>query len=85
MSGILNILDGIHHTNGLITIMTTNFVDRLDKALIRPGRIDYRIKFNYAVKEQIEQMYNVFFPDRNDMEEFIKQTKNIIDKNNKLL
>lgn len=77
LSGILNILDGIHHTNGLITIMTTNFVDRLDKALIRPGRIDYRIKFNYAVKEQIEQMYNVFFPDRNDMEEFIKQTKNI--------
>jgi len=77
LSGLLNALDGIYQKNGLITIMTTNYINRLEDALIRPGRIDYKITFKHAVKEQIEQMYKVFFPDREDTDEFIKKTKHI--------
>ena len=60
-SGILNILDGLAHKEGLITIMTTNYKDRLDAALIRPGRVDVVIHFDYAVKEQIIEIFNRYW------------------------
>jgi len=39
-SGFLNALDGIRSKDGTITIMTTNHKEKLDPALIRPGRCD---------------------------------------------
>lgn len=65
-SGLLNVLDGLGHQDKLITIMTTNYMNRLDKALIRPGRIDHCLHFDYATKEQIKHMFLRFFPDRNE-------------------
>ncbi len=61
-SGLLNILDGVAAKPGLITFLTTNYKMKLDKALLRPGRIDYQIEFNYATKNQIYSMYKRFFP-----------------------
>ena len=61
-SGILNVLDGVGRKNKLITFMTSNYKDRLDKALIRPGRIDFIMNFDYSSEEQIKQMYNKFRP-----------------------
>ncbi len=40
LSGLLNVLDGVVDSPGRIVIMTTNHVEHLDPALIRPGRID---------------------------------------------
>lgn len=40
MTGMLNVLDGFQSPPGVITIMTTNRLDVLDKAIIRPGRVD---------------------------------------------
>lgn len=40
MSGMLNVLDGFQSPEGVITIMTTNRLDVLDPAIIRPGRVD---------------------------------------------
>jgi len=45
MSFLLNLLDGVLETPGRIIIMTSNYPDLLDKALIRPGRIDIISKF----------------------------------------
>lgn len=59
-SGLLNCLDGLAHKHGLITIMTTNYKMNLDSALIRPGRIDYMMNFDFANKEQIETMFYNF-------------------------
>lgn len=59
-SGLLNCLDGLGHKHGLITIMTTNYKVNLDSALIRPGRIDYMMKFTYTTKEQIKMMFYNF-------------------------
>tara|TARA_B100001248_G_scaffold51520_1_gene33502 strand:- start:1586 stop:2743 length:1158 start_codon:yes stop_codon:yes gene_type:complete len=61
-SGILNVLDGVGRKNKLITFMTSNYKDRLDKALIRPGRIDFIMNFDYSSKEQIKQMFDQFRP-----------------------
>ena len=60
-SGVLNILDGLARREGLITFMTTNFAEKLDRALVRPGRIDYKLHFDYATKYQIKEMYKFFF------------------------
>lgn len=75
-SGILNILDGIARKHKLIIFMTTNHKDRLDPALIRPGRIDYNIHFNYSTKNQIEQIMNYYFNDTKLTQEFISKLKN---------
>ncbi|KAG6008863.1 hypothetical protein E4U21_003674 [Claviceps maximensis] len=48
LSGLLNILDGVASQEGRILIMTTNHIEKLDKALIRPGRIDMMIHFGLA-------------------------------------
>ena len=76
-SGILNVLDGMARKNGLITFLTTNFKDRLDKALIRPSRIDLMIKFENANKEQIEQMFNKFFPNNTEFKKFYEKIEHI--------
>lgn len=76
-SGILNVLDGMARKNGLVTFMTTNFIDRLDRALIRPSRVDLILKFKNAGKEQIKQMYNKFFKNRNDFEKFFDRIEHM--------
>lgn len=39
-SGLLNALDGLGAPSGCVLVLTTNYIDRLDPALLRPGRID---------------------------------------------
>ena len=39
-SCILNFLDGVYSKENLISIITTNHLEKLDKAIIRPMRID---------------------------------------------
>ena len=56
LSFLLNLFDGILETPGRITIMTTNFVDKLDKAFTRPGRIDVISKFGFSDAEQLIQI-----------------------------
>lgn len=62
-SGFLNALDGVHAGEERIVFMTTNHVQQLDAALIRPGRIDMMQYFGYATKHQVEQMLYRFYPE----------------------
>ncbi|KAK3720172.1 hypothetical protein LTR37_003996 [Vermiconidia calcicola] len=57
LSGLLNVLDGIHSKEGMVTIMTSNSPDSLDPALVRPGRIDRKVLFGYASKEVIAKLF----------------------------
>ena len=61
LSFILNIIDGIRETPGRILIITSNYYDKLDKALIRPGRIDISLEMKLATIDIIEQMFNHFY------------------------
>ena len=58
-SGVLNALDGITGGNK-IGFISTNHIEELNKALIRPGRVDYVMNFDYATKEQIIMMFDTF-------------------------
>lgn len=61
LSGILNQIDGVHNNHGMILIMTTNYPELLDEALIRDGRVDERIFFDYCDYEQIYLMFKNFY------------------------
>ena len=61
LARLLNILDGIIETPGRIIIMTTNKINMLDKALIRPGRIDIKINFTKCSKTMIKDIINMFY------------------------
>ncbi|XP_070538574.1 mitochondrial chaperone BCS1-like [Ptychodera flava] len=62
-SGLLNALDGVASTEARIVFMTTNYLERLDSALIRPGRVDMKELIGYATEDQLYQMYTRFYPD----------------------
>lgn len=63
LAGILNALDGLGTPHGLLTIMTTNHPERLDPALVRPGRVDFRLEIGFADRDQARQLYARFFPE----------------------
>ncbi|KAF9963337.1 hypothetical protein BGZ65_004205 [Modicella reniformis] len=64
LSGILNALDGITAQEGSVVFMTTNHIRKLAPALIRPGRCDRKMIFDYADKYQIHGMFLKFFLSR---------------------
>jgi mitochondrial chaperone BCS1 len=57
MSGLLNAIDGVASQEGRVLIMTTNYPEKLDDALIRPGRVDMKIEFTLASKQQIRELF----------------------------
>lgn len=64
LSGLLNVLDGVASQEGRIVLMTSNFADKLDEALIRPGRIDRMIFMGNISKEAARLMYlRMYMPD----------------------
>ena len=65
-SGLLNTLDGVASTEERIVFMTTNYLSRLDPALIRPGRVDAKQEIGYAEASQIERMFRRFYPHESD-------------------
>jgi chaperone BCS1 len=62
-SGLLNALDGLGAAENAIIFMTTNHPERLDPALIRPGRVDKRVEFTPPTRERIIEYYIKFFPE----------------------
>ena len=61
LSYLLNLLDGVNENTGRILIMTTNCVDDIDPALIRPGRIDIVIDFKKMTPEDLISMYEYYY------------------------
>lgn len=61
LSYLLNILDGVVEVPGRIIVMTTNFVDSLDPALTRPGRIDLAMEFKRCTRTMICIMLSHFY------------------------
>ncbi|OBT63018.1 hypothetical protein VE03_08189 [Pseudogymnoascus sp. 23342-1-I1] len=61
LSALLNVLDGVSSQEGRILIMTTNHIDKLDEALIRPGRVDMKIKFQLSDAEMMRTLFTSIF------------------------
>ena len=63
-SGFLNALDGVASGEERIIFMTTNHVEKLDPALIRPGRVDLIEKIDDATPEQARILFDRFYGGR---------------------
>lgn len=61
MSSLLNALDGVATPHGLVTVMTTNHVDRLDRALKRPGRMDLVEELGYLTADTLRHLFAHFY------------------------
>jgi SpoVK/Ycf46/Vps4 family AAA+-type ATPase len=61
LSFLLNLLDGTLEANGRILIITTNFPERIDRALIRPGRIDMIVHFQKCTLAVLNEMVASFY------------------------
>ncbi|KAJ4410267.1 hypothetical protein N0V85_003994 [Neurospora sp. IMI 360204] len=57
LSGLLNAIDGVASHEGRVLIMTTNKPEKLDEALLRPGRVDIQIAFLNATQEQVRELF----------------------------
>jgi mitochondrial chaperone BCS1 len=62
-SALLNSLDGVGAVEGSIAILTTNHRERLDPALIRPGRCDREFELGYLTAASCARMFDRFFHD----------------------
>jgi len=72
ISGLLNALDGVVASEGRIIFMTTNHPEKLDAALIRPGRVDVKEYLGWATPYQIQQMFLRFYGGSEEMaDEFV--------------
>jgi len=64
LDDILNLWDGIEENTGRILIISSNYYEALDKALVRPGRIDINLKMkkvNLGIfREMFVHLYNGF-------------------------
>jgi chaperone BCS1 len=61
LSGLLNVLDGFFAPTGVLFMMTTNHIEALEPALLRPGRIDYKLYLGNASDAQKVELYQRFF------------------------
>lgn len=78
---LLNCIDGTLEANGYIICLTTNFIEKIDKALIRPGRFDCHIHLDNTPPKIILQMINHFYnknKDKVNESEFIPDYDNLL-------
>ncbi|RLN27698.1 AAA-ATPase [Panicum miliaceum] len=80
LSGLLNFVDGLWSAGGKerIIVFTTNYKERLDPALLRPGRMDMHIYLGYCTPESFRILaknyhlidYHAMYP---EIEKLIKE------------
>ena len=73
LSYFLNIIDGLNECSGRIIVMTTNKIDYLDKAIIRPGRIDIKINFAKYELKDVCGIINKFWGKKYNIEDLKKE------------
>ena len=61
LSFLLNLLDGTLEASGRILAISSNFPERIDRALIRPGRIDMIVHFEKCTNQILREMITNFY------------------------
>lgn len=82
LSGLLNFVDGLWSSCGdeRIIVFTTNHKDKLDPALLRPGRMDVHIHMSYCTPTGFRQLASNYLGITEhslfrDIEEAIQETQ----------
>lgn len=61
LSFLLNLLDGTLEAHGRILILSSNFPERIDRALIRPGRVDMIVHFQRCNRAVLRELVTNFY------------------------
>ena len=72
-SGLLNAIDGVAAQEGRALVMTTNHKDKLDPALIRPGRADVHTQLDLVNAATARRLFMRFFPGQDELAEVFEQ------------
>ena len=72
-SGLLNALDGVGSAEERVLFLTTNHVERLDAALVRPGRVDMTVRLGEATRWQAALLWDRFYGDLDECESFKRE------------
>ena len=73
LSQILNVIDGIVERNGQIFIMSANHPEKLDPAILRPGRIDCLLHFKEFNSQLLEDYIHNFFDNEFSISNFVSK------------
>lgn len=60
LSALLNVLDGMQSPRGVVFVLTTNHPEKLDPALMRPGRVDLHEHLTALDHHQLTQMIEYY-------------------------
>jgi len=74
LGDLLNAVDGICANEGRILFITTNHPEKIDPALLRPGRIDLKVNLDYADEEVLNKFINKFY-DRDIPDDYVIKEK----------
>jgi len=85
LTGLLNALDGVVASEARLTFLTTNYPQRLDQALVRPGRVDLRLKIGHCNKDQIQRLFRNFYTEATHEEAEIFGSKVFMHQRNQVL
>jgi len=66
-SGFLNALDGVVELDGILVIITTNHIEKMDPALMRAGRIDTKVEISYSSGREISEYLSIFYNQKIDI------------------
>lgn len=77
LQSLLSFLDGAESRSDIIIMMTTNYIEKLDPALIREGRIDFKFEMKEPNKKNIEQLLTDFYGEEVQLPEDFKINKTI--------
>ncbi|KAL6068296.1 mitochondrial chaperone [Balamuthia mandrillaris] len=67
LAGLLNCIDGLVAQEGSILMVTTNNPEKLCPAFMRAGRMDVKLEFANATKDQARRLFLSFFPEEEDL------------------
>lgn len=67
LASVLNCLDGLNAPTNTVYIFTTNHIEELDPALIRPGRFDLSIEVPFLNRETLADFFNRFYGESPDL------------------
>lgn len=73
---LLNIIDGVCERHGGMLFLTSNYPDKIDEALLRPGRIDIKIEVENLSKKELLQFCKHFWGKECDLNELQISSKN---------
>lgn len=75
---ILQVLDGIKEMRGRIIVATTNYIDRIDPALLRDGRFDFKFKLERFIDSEVKEMLKNIFEDKKEEIEKLTFADNVL-------